>query len=102
MKVKKGDTVIVITGKDKGKSGTITKVLPRENRVIVEGINVYKKHKKPTRSGSSGQIVEKAMPIHASNVMIADPKTGKPTRISIERKEGKRIRIARKSGSPLS
>ncbi|MEX0933917.1 MAG: 50S ribosomal protein L24 [Candidatus Paceibacterota bacterium] len=80
MKIKKGDIVIVISGKDKGKEGKITKALPKEERVVVLGVNVKKKHRKATRRGESGQIVEIAAPIHVSNVMLKDPKTGKRTR----------------------
>ena len=97
MKIKKGDKVIVITGKDRGKTGAVTRALPKTNQVLVEGVNMKKKHQKP-RSNRKGQIVEKALPIHVSNVMIVDSKTGKGTRIGIVRKDGGRIRVSRKSG----
>lgn len=81
MKLKKGDQVVIIAGKDKGKTGTITKVAPTTNRVIVAGINMIKKATKPNaQTGEGGGILEKEAPIHASNVMILDPKTGKGTR----------------------
>lgn len=81
MKLKKGDQVVVIAGKEKGKTGTITKVSPSTNRVVVAGLNMNKKATKPDpQSGEGGGIVEKEAPIHASNVMILDPKTGKGTR----------------------
>ena len=81
MKLKKGDQIVVITGKDKGKTGTITKVTPATNRVIVAGINIIKKATKPNaQTGEGGGILEKEASIHASNVMILDPKTGKGTR----------------------
>jgi large subunit ribosomal protein L24 len=80
MKIKKGDNVIVIAGKDKGKTGKITKALPRDNKVVIEGINLRKKHQRAARSGAKGQIVERALPIHVSNVMAVDTKTGKGTR----------------------
>jgi len=99
MKIKKGDKVIVIAGKDKGKSGDVVRAIPKDNKVIVEGMNIAKKHQKAKTSGSKGQIVEIAMPIDVSNVALVDPKTKKPTRVRIEKKDGKRVRIAVKSGS---
>ena len=101
MNFKTGDKVVVITGKDKGKEGTITKTLRAENKVIVEGINVVKKHVKP-QGNQPGSIVEVEAPIHASNVMIIDPKTKKGTRIGHEiDKKGKKIRVTKKSNSTL-
>lgn len=101
MNFKTGDKVVVITGKDKGKEGTITKILRDENKVIVEGINIAKKHVKP-QGNQSGSIVEVEAPIHASNVMIIDPKTKKGTRIGHEiDKKGKKIRVTKKSNSTL-
>ncbi len=103
MKLKKGDKVIVIAGKSKGQSGTLVRILTDKNMVLLDGINLVKKHRKPTSQNRSGQIVEKPMPIHASNVMLVDPKSGKPTRIRITRdKDGKRIRVAVKSGEELT
>ena len=101
MKLKTGDKVVVITGKDKGKEGTITKVLRETNKVVVEGVNIAKKHVKPNGQ-TAGSIEEIAMPIHASNVMILDPKTNKRTRIGHEiDKNGKKIRTSKKSNSNL-
>ena len=101
MNLKSGDKVVVIAGKDKGKEGIITKVLKNENRVVVEGVNVVKKHIKP-RGNEAGSIVEVEAPIHASNVMILDPKTNKRTRIGHEiDKKGKKIRVTKKSNSSL-
>lgn len=80
MKIKKGDKVQVMTGKDKGVTGTVQKAFPREDRVLVEGVNIRTVHERAKRSGQKGQLVKKAMPIHASNVMRIDPKSGKPTR----------------------
>lgn len=99
MKIKKGDKVKVITGKSRGQVGTIVRVLVEENKVVLDGINLVKKHKKPAGQNRAGQIIDKPMPIHASNVMLVDAKTGKPTRIRIERKDGKRVRVAVKSGA---
>jgi len=100
MKLKKGDTIKVIAGKDKGKTGSVLRVLPRENRVVVEGVAVAKRHKRGV-SGQTGRIVERPMPVHASNVMVVDPDTDTPTRIRIERKDGTRRRVTVKSGSVL-
>ena len=101
MKLKTGDKFVVIAGKDKGKEGTITKTLRAENKVVVEGVNVAKKHVKPNGQ-TAGSIVEMEMPIHASNVMIVDPKTKKCTRIGHNTdKNGKKVRVSRKSNSNL-
>lgn len=101
MNFKTGDKVAVITGKDRGKEGKITKILRSENQVIVEGINVIKKHVKPNGQ-NAGSIVEKEAPINASNVMILDSKTKKPTRIgqSVD-KNNKKIRVSKKSNEKL-
>ena len=102
MNFKTGDKVVVISGKDKGKEGKITSVLRKENKVVVEGVNVVKKHVKPNGQ-NAGSIVEVEAPSHASNVMIVDPKTGKRTRIghSIDKK-GNKIRVSKKSNESLN
>ena len=101
MHFKTGDKVVVISGKDKGKEGKIIKVLRNENRVVVEGVNVVKKHVKGNGQ-QAGSITEVEAPIHASNVMIIDPKTKKPTRIGHSiNKDGKKIRVTKKSNSSL-
>ena len=101
MKLKTGDKVVVIAGKDKGKEGTITKVLKNENKVVVEGVNVAKKHIKPNGQ-TAGSIQDIELPINASNVMIIDPKTKKPSRIGhTTDKNGKKIRVSKKSNSNL-
>ena len=101
MNFKTGDKVVVIAGKSKGKEGKITKVLRDENKVIVEGCNIIKKHLKPTGEGN-GSIIEVEAPIHASNVMIQDPKTKKPTRIGhTTNKAGKKVRFAKKSSENI-
>ena len=100
MKLKKGDKVVVISGSNKGKEGNITKVL--DNKVIVEGVNVCKKHLKPKNNNGNGEIVEVERPIHISNVMLVDPKTKKPTRIKIDfDKNGKKVRISKKSNEKI-
>ena len=101
MKLKTGDKVVVIAGKSKGKEGTIIKTLKNENKVVVEGVNMVKKHLKPNGQ-ESGSIVEREAPIDASNVMILDPKTKKPTRIGhTTNKTGKKVRVAKKSNTNL-
>ncbi len=100
MKLKKGDKVVVIAGSNKGKEGKITKVL--EDKVIVEGVNMRKKHLKPKNNNGTGEIVTVEAPIHASNVMIIDPKTKKPTKIKKEiDKNGKKVRISKKSNEKI-
>lgn len=97
MKLKKGDNVIVITGKDKGKKGKIVKAFPAKDRVVVDGINMTKRHQRPRKSGEKGSIITMAMPIHISNVMIVDPKTGKGSRVGKKIVGDKLVRITRKS-----
>lgn len=101
MKVKKGDTVVVLTGKDKGAKGEILKVFPEENRVLVSGVNLVKKHEKPSAMGAGG-IKSVERPVHASNVSLVDPKSGKPTRVGYKMlKDGKKVRVARRSGETI-
>jgi len=97
MKLKKGDNVIVIAGKEKGKSGKIVRVLVSLNKVVVEGLNVVKKHQRPRKTNEQGTIINVAMPLHVSNVMLIDPKNGKPTRTGKKKVGDKMVRIARKS-----
>jgi len=97
MKIKKGDSVIVTAGKNKGKTGVIARAFPLLGKVLIDGVNVVKRHQKARRGGAKGQVIEKAMPINVSNVMIVDPKSGKPTRVTILREEGKRVRVGTKS-----
>ena len=100
MKLKKGDKVVVIAGSNKGKEGTITKVL--DKKVIIEGVNLRKKHLKPKNNNGTGEIIEQEAPIHASNVMIIDPKTKKPTKIKkVIDEKGKKIRISKKSNEKI-
>ena len=98
MKIHKGDNVIAVAGKDKGKKGKVVRVLPDAAKVVVEGLNVVKKHQKSTKREGKGGIIEKSMPIDVSNVMIADPKTGKPTRIGYKIEGDTKVRVAKKSG----
>jgi len=101
MNLRKGDKVIVISGKDKGKTGTIQKVDPKTNRVVVDNVNVRKKHKKPTQQSPEGSILEIFAPIDASNVMLVDPKTKKGTRVGHADVKGKKVRVAKASGTNL-
>ncbi|EMX5394184.1 TPA_asm: 50S ribosomal protein L24 [Listeria monocytogenes] len=98
MHVKKGDKVKVITGKDKGKSGKVLAAFPKKDRVLIEGINMVKKHTKPSNINPQGGILNVEAPIHVSNVMLIDPKTGEPTRVGYEVKGDKKVRVAKKSG----
>ena len=104
-RIKEGDEVIVISGKDRGKRGKVLRAEPARDRVYVEGLNIVKRHQRPRqvagaqRAEQVGGVIEREGPIHVSNVMLADPREGKPTRIGIELHEGKRFRIARRSGA---
>jgi len=100
LKVKKGDEVIVIAGKEKGKKGVITKVIPAEARVVVEGLNIVKKHVKPSRA-SAGGIVPQEAPIHVSNVSLIDAKSGKPTRVGYKIDGERKVRVSKRSGDEI-
>jgi len=101
MKIKKDDTVVVISGKDKGKQGKVVRAFPEADKVIVEGVNVAKRHQKPTRSMQQGGIIDKAMPIHVSNVaLVVD---GKPTRVGYRvDADGQKVRVARSTGVDIA
>ncbi|ALC83344.1 MULTISPECIES: 50S ribosomal protein L24 [Bacillus] len=101
MHVKKGDKVVVISGKDKGKEGVILASFPKKERVLVEGVNIVKKHSKPTQANPQGGILNQEAPIHVSNVMPIDPKSGKGTRVGYKTEDGKKVRVAKKSGQVL-
>jgi large subunit ribosomal protein L24 len=101
MNVKKGDRVEVLTGKDKGKRGEVLAAFPKENRVVVQGVNMVKKHQKPTPAAAGG-IVEQEASIHVSNVAHIDPKTDKPTRVGVKvLEDGRKVRVARRSGEVI-
>ena len=106
-RIKTGDEVIVIGGKDRGKKGKVLRVEPDKNRLYIEGLNIVKRHQRPRqvagaqRSEQVGGVIEKEGPIHISNVMMIDPKQGKPTRLGVEIADGKRYRVARRSGTRL-
>jgi large subunit ribosomal protein L24 len=106
MKIHSGDQVKVISGKDRGKSGRVLRTEPRRQRVFVEGLNMIKRHTRPqqvagARNEAAGGVIEREGPIHVSNVMLLDPKDSKPTRVGIERENGKAFRVARRSGTRI-
>ena len=101
-KIKKGDKVVVLSGKDKGRTGEVTRALPRDGKVVVSGINVIARHRKPSQANPQGGIDRVEAPLHLSKVALADPKTGKPTRVRFEVKEGKKVRVAVKSGETIN
>jgi large subunit ribosomal protein L24 len=106
-RIKSGDEVIVISGKDRGKRGKVLRVEPRQHRLYVEGLNIIKRHQRPRqvsgaqRAEQVGGVIEKEGPIHISNVMLADPQGGRPTRVRIESDGGQRYRVAARSGTRL-
>jgi large subunit ribosomal protein L24 len=101
LKIKKGDKVVVTTGKDKGKQGEVIRTIPTENRAVVRGVNIAKRHTKQTASQEGG-IVRKEMPIHVSNLALRDPKDGKPTRVGYKLlADGKKVRVAKRSGEVI-
>ena len=100
-KIKKGDSVVVLSGKDKGRTGTVQKVLPKDGKIVVEGINVATRHIKPSQTNPQGGIDRSPAPMHISKVALADPKDGKPTRVRFEEKDGKKVRVAVKSGETI-
>ena len=98
LKIKKGDKVVVLSGKDKGKTGEVIRSMPKESKVVVSGVNVAARHRKPSQVNPQGGIERKEAPMHVSKVAIADPKTGKATRVRFEERDGKKVRVAAKSG----
>ena len=100
MKIKKGDQVIVLSGEDKGKTGEVVKSMPKESKVVVQGINLVKRHTKPSQT-TPGGIVTKEAPINVSNVAIVDPKSGKASKIGYKEVNGNKVRVARKSGEVI-
>jgi len=101
-RIRKGDTVMVITGADKGKRGEVLTVLPKDNRAVVKGVNIAKKHTKPQGMGSPGGIIEQEATIHLSNIMLVDSKTDKPTRVGFRvLDDGRKVRVARSGGAVI-
>ena len=101
MKIKKNDNLMIIAGKDKGKTGAVSRVFPKKDLIIVSGLNLKKKHQRPRKSGEKGQIIDKAMPIHVSNAMVVDSDIKKPVRIGKKLVGERYVRISRKSGKEL-
>ena len=97
-KIRKGDKVVVLSGKDKGKTGEVVRSMPKDMKVVVAGVNVHARHRKPSQLNPQGGIERKEAPLHVSKVAIADPKTGGPTRVRFEVRDGKKVRVAAKSG----
>jgi large subunit ribosomal protein L24 len=102
LKIKKGDKVVILSGKDKGKHGEVIKSFPKESKVIVSGINIATRHRKATQANPQGGLERSEAPLHVSKVAIEDPKTGKPTRVRFEIKDGKKVRVAVKSGEVIN
>jgi large subunit ribosomal protein L24 len=102
LKIKKGDKVVVLSGKDKGRHGEVIKSMPKEGKVVVSGINVAARHRKPTQANPQGGIERREAPMHVSKVAIEDPKTGKPTRVRFETRDGKKVRVAARSGELIN
>ncbi len=102
LKIKKGDKVVVLSGKDKGKHGEVTKSFPKDGKVIVSGVNIATRHTKPSQENPQGGLSRFEAPMHVSKVAIEDPKTGKPTRVRFDVKDGKKIRVAVRSGEQIN
>ena len=102
VKIKKGDKVVVLSGKDKGKHGQVLRSMPKVGKVVVSGVNVAARHRKATQANPQGGIERREAPLHASKVAIEDPKTGKPTRVRFEERDGKKVRIAVRSGELIN
>ena len=100
-RIRKGDRVVLLSGKDKGKSGIVLEVRPDEQRALVEGVNLMKRHTKPRPPNEPGGVIERPAPIHLSNLSLIDPKDKRPTRVRIQEIDGKRVRIAARSGEKL-
>jgi large subunit ribosomal protein L24 len=101
-RIKKGDRVVVLSGKDKGKHGEVTKAMPKDGKVIVAGVNVITRHRKPSQANPQGGLERTEAPMHVSKVAVEDPKTGKATRVRFEERDGKKVRVAVKSGELIN
>ena len=102
LKIKKGDKVVILSGKDKGKHGEVTKAMPKDSKVVVSGVNIATRHRKPTQGQPEGGLDRFEAPLHVSKVALEDPKTGKPTRVRFEVQDGKKVRVAVKSGETIN
>jgi large subunit ribosomal protein L24 len=101
-KIKKGDRVVVLSGKDKGKHGEVTKAMPKDGKVIVSGVNIITRHKKATQANPQGGLERSEAPLHVSKVALEDPSTGKPTRVRFEVRDGNKVRVAARSGETIN
>ena len=99
-KIRKGDKVVILAGKDKGRTGEVIQVMPKEDSALVRGINMVKRHQRQSQTQEAG-IINKEAPIHLSNLGVADPKDGKPTRVGFVEKDGKKVRVAKRSGATI-
>ena len=100
-KIRKGDKVVVLAGKDKGRTGEVVQVMPKEDKAVVRGVNMIARHQKRSASQEGG-IIRKEAPLHLSNIAIADPKDNKPTRVGFDFRDGKKVRIAKRSGEVIN
>lgn len=100
-KIRKGDKVVVLTGKDKGRNGEVLRVMPKDDKAVVRGVNIIRRHQKQSQTQEGG-IISKEAPIHLSNIALVDPKDGKPTRIGFEVRDGKKVRVAKRSGAVIN
>ena len=101
-KIKKGDKVVILSGKDKGKQGEVTKSMPKAGKVVVSGVNIITRHRKPTQTNPQGGLEKAEAPLHVSKVAIQDPKTGKPSRVRFEMRNDKKVRVAARSGELIN
>ena len=101
-KIKKGDRVVILSGKDKGKHGEVVKSMPKDGKVVVAGVNIAVRHRKPSQANPQGGLERAEAPLHVSKVAVEDPKTGKPTRVRFEERDGKKVRVAAKSGELIN
>jgi len=101
-KIKKGDRVVILSGRDKGKHGEVTRSMPREGKVVVSGVNIATRHRKASQGNPQGGLERSEAPLHVSKVAIEDPKTGKPTRVRFETRDGKKVRVAARSGELIN
>jgi large subunit ribosomal protein L24 len=101
-KIRKGDTVVILSGKDKGRTGEVVKSMPKDGKVVVSGINVAVRHRKPSQTNPQGGLERREAPMHVSKVAVADPKSGKATRVRFETRDGKKVRVAAKSGELIN
>jgi large subunit ribosomal protein L24 len=102
MKIKKGDRVVILSGKDKGKTGEVTKSMPKDGKVVVAGVNIQTRHRKASQASPQGGLERKEAPLHVSKVAIEDPKDGRATRVRFETRDGKKVRVAARSGELIN